>query len=512
MQEQFAQAINLLNIVWKRRWQSLLIATIVSILGWTVVFSLPDKYEALTRVYLNNETILTPLLRGLAVDSNVTEATASMMRRTLLSRPNLEKVIKETDLNLLVESDKDFDHLLDGITQKIKISAGGDHNEIYSITYEDSDPERAASVVKKLLDIFIDEVLVAGRRDTDITDRFLDEQIHEYENRLVKAEEELKEFKRKHIGVMPTQGRTYFERLQMAKDELGQSELDLDEAMNKKNELQRQISAVENSLQNSPSSISTALTAPIDSRIQALESKLDELLLNYTEDHPDVISTRRVIAELRDQRETELASLKSGGGKARLEEHPAYSDLVVELGKAQGNVAALQVRVKEYRKRVNELNELIDTIPKVEAELAKLNRDYEINKRNYEELVSRRESANISHSAEKNTDELQFKVIEPPRIPLLPVGPNRIKGSAAVFLVAISAGIFYAWLISQLKPTFNSVQSLREKYELPVLGGVSLVATVGKNNRMSSEIIYFGSSFLALFIGFASVVYWHLTH
>jgi len=512
MQEQFTQALNLLNIVWKRRWQSLLIAALISIFGWMVIFSLPNKYEALTRVYLNNETILTPLLRGLAVDSNVTEATASMMRRTLLSRPNLEKVIKETDLNLLVETDRQFDQLVSGLTEKITISAGGDRAEIYSIVYQDSNPERAASVVKKLLEIFIEEVLVAGRRDTDITDRFLVEQIHEYEMKLIEAEEELKEFKRKHIGVMPTQGRTYFERLQIAKDELGQSELDLDEAVNKKNELQRQINSIQNSLQNSPSSISTALTAPIDSRIQALEAKLDELLLNYTEDHPDVISTRRVIAELRDQREAELASLKKGSGKSALEENPVYSELVVEFGKSQGNVAALQVRVKEYRKRVNDLNELIDTIPKVEAELAKLNRDYEINKRNYEELVTRRESANISHNAEKNTDELQFKVIEPPRIPLIPVGPNRIKGSAAVFIVAISAGIFYAWLMSQLKPTFNSVRSLREKYELPVLGGVSLVPTAGKHKRMSSEIIYFGSSFLALFIGFAFVVYWHLMH
>ena len=40
----------------------------------------------------------------------------------------------------------------------------------------------------------------------------------------------------------------------------------------------------------------------IDSRIDALKRNLDTLLQRFTEQHPDVVGTRRVIAELEEQK------------------------------------------------------------------------------------------------------------------------------------------------------------------------------------------------------------------
>jgi polysaccharide chain length determinant protein (PEP-CTERM system associated) len=512
MQEQLVQIQYLIGVFWKRRWQVLLIMMVISLLGWTAIYFLPNKYEATTRVYLNRETILTPLLKGLAVDSNVTEATASLMRRTLLSRPNLEKVLKETDLGLLAETDTKRERLLSRLSEQIVIRASGDRGDIYSISYQDVNPQRAASVVKKLLDLFIDQVLVASRRDTDITEQFLDKQIKAYEQKLVNAENDLKEFKRKHISVMPTQGKTYFEQLQAVKDTLRQSKLEMEEAVNKKNELQRQINAIKKSLDSSTPDSSANLATPLSERIKGLEKKLDDLLLNYTEDHPDVIATRRVLEELKGQRKEELENMRRGTTSQTLGENPAYSELMVELGKSQGNIAALSVRVKEYQNRVKELSSLIDTIPEVEAELARLNRDYDINKKNYEELVSRRESASISQEAESNSDQLQFQIIEPPIVPLIPVSPNRIKLSSLLLFLAIGAGLGFAWLMAQIRPTFQNIRQLKEKFELPVIGSISYVYTDGEKNRINGEILRFGSASSILFITFIGIIYWYLIH
>lgn len=141
---------------------------------------------------------------------------------------------------------------------------------------------------------------------------------------------------------------------------------------------------------------------------------------------------------------------------------------------AEGELAAASARVQEYTRRLDELNKRVDTIPKVELKLAGLNRDYEINKRRYEALVERRETATVSEKADR-TEETQFDIVDPPRIPLLPTGPDRPLLTSAVLLVGIGVGIGLALLMALAKPTVYSRKMLKSLTDLPVLGSVSLV-------------------------------------
>ena len=87
------------------------------------------------------------------------------------------------------------------------------------------------------------------------------------------------------------------------------------------------------------------------------------------------------------------------------EENPVYQQLKISLGAAEAEASSLRVRKNEYQARVKKLENLVDTVPQVEAELAKLNRDYTVIKQNYETLLSRRESARLSKKAEQSSDE-----------------------------------------------------------------------------------------------------------
>lgn len=505
MQEQFDQVMTLARAVWRRRWLSLAMATVVCVLGWTAVFMLPDKYESTARIYLNTESMLKPLLRGLAVDSNVTQAAAHLMQRSLLSRPNLERVVHQTDLSLRYRTEAELAMLLTALAERIQIRVTGDRENILSVTYTDSDPRLAAAVVQRLVDIFIQEATTAAATDSQLTEKFLDRQIKEYEAKLVDAEERLKEFKREHVGLMPAEGRTYFERLETTQDELRAAELELRETRQRRDELVKQINALRQGSTHTPTG-DMSLTAALDARIQALEEKLDELLLQYTEQHPDVISTRRVLEELKRQRQEELVVLKQAEPLRLMEENPVYRDLKIALGREEAAVAALAVRVQEYRARVAELNRLIDTIPKVEAELAKLNRDYDVNKRNYEGLVERRESASISLEAERNTDEVQFKIIEPPTVPVIPVGPNRLKLNTAVLAAGVAAGFGIVWLLTQIRPTFDSVRAVRQTLSYPVIGVVSMVRTAAEKRRLRLEMGSFSVAAASLILAYAAIV------
>jgi polysaccharide chain length determinant protein (PEP-CTERM system associated) len=159
----------------------------------------------------------------------------------------------------------------------------------------------------------------------------------------------------------------------------------------------------------------------------------------------------------------------------------------------------MRTRVEEYSARVSRLRTQSGQVPEVEAQLAQLNRDYQVNKENYQKLLERRESARLSGDLSSATDMLTFRVIDPPTVPAQPAGPNRLRLFSLVFVGALVAGIAVAFLMSQLRPTFLSQASLREVTGLPVLGSVSMNWTTEQTVRRKRRLAALGVSVLVLF-------------
>lgn len=239
--------------------------------------------------------------------------------------------------------------------------------------------------------------------------------------------------------------------------------------------------------------VSAAIISPLDARISDTEKELDELLLNYTENHPDVINKRLILQQL-VQRKEESKVAKPDENKAidnDVLNLPMYQELNVILSSAEAEAVALRTRVKRFEEQKSEKLALIRTISEVEAEFANLNRDYALNKRMYNDLLSRRESSNLSAKAEQTGDKLQFKIIEPPRTPRLPYSPDRLLLSFMVILVGLGGGIGAALLYEQLKPTFYTRSQLIDHIELPVLGAISMYWTIEeKKQRRFGYIVY----------------------
>ena len=500
MNDSLEQLLKILKPVWLRKWVVLLVATLVCAAGWPYVYYKPDQYEAMARVFINSQSMLTPLLKGLAVDSNAKERLADITRRTLLSRPNLETVVRQTDLDLVIETPQEKEMLLTALNEQISVS-GGDQQDIYIIEYKNEDAKLAKDVVETLLAIFVENTLGVARRDTTVTERFLDEQIEVYEKRLVAAEERLKEFKRANMGLMPTEAGGYFSKLDAATERLAQARLELSEAEQRRNQIRMQI-------MDELAAVAEARPTSYDERLLLMEERLDELLLLYTEHHPDVIAVERAVEELTrlQQDERDLLSqeqVDEDTNTVNIVRGSIYGELKVALGRVEADVSALRVRVDEYEKRVIELRRLVDTIPRVEAELAKLDRDYHINKENYETLVNRRESAKISREADQSVDDIQFKIIDPPVESLVPVGPNRPAYLTLVLVAGLGLGGGVAWFLSLLRPTFINSRDVREYTDLPVLGSVSMVMTRGRVVRRNMEngtFVLFGLTLAVVYV------------
>jgi polysaccharide chain length determinant protein (PEP-CTERM system associated) len=221
------------------------------------------------------------------------------------------------------------------------------------------------------------------------------------------------------------------------------------------------------------SELQPEMGSAIDMRIQNLQERMEELLLRYTEKHPDVVEITRLIEELKIKREEDHVLMDDMDlGPV---DNPVYQQLKMQLTQAEANVASMNVRVAEYERRIGLLQERVDSVPKIEAELKQLDRDYGIHKQNYQALLSRRESANMAEQAEISGDQLKFRVIDPPRVPIHPSSPNRPLLMTAVLISSIAAGVVFAFFLYLLRPTFDSARAIVEVLGRPVLGGVSMI-------------------------------------
>jgi hypothetical protein len=186
--------------------------------------------------------------------------------------------------------------------------------------------------------------------------------------------------------------------------------------------------------------------------------------------------------------------------------YPQYRELTLAYTEARAGAAALETRVSEYKRRESKLEALIDTILEIEAEFSKLNRDYNVIRTNYEKLVQRYEALKIGDEAGQTTEAAQFNIIEPPRIPLVPVGPDRPKLSIMVLALALASGIGFTVLLAMLRPAIYTRDALRQISDLPVFGVVSRLWTPRERFKRRMEVATFAAGCLCLFAIFAGLM------
>ena len=521
MQEVLQQLSAILRGMWKFRWPGLVVSWLVAIIGVIVVVRIPDQFEAAARIYVDTDSILKPLMSGLTVQPNI-EQQINMLSRTLISRPNLEKLVRMADLDLKSGTKNDQEALIEKLAGGVSIRAAGGAN-LYSMAYRDNEPDKAKRVIQSLVSIFVESGLGASRKDTDSAKTFLSEQIKTYEAKLEEAEARVKEFRLRNIDRQSADGRDSASRLTEVYNQLEAAKLQLREAERSRDAAKRQLAEAKGQVapvnplpdllggRSDGSGGSKIATPEIDGRIEAQKRNLDGLLQRYTDKHPDVLSARRLIAELEDQRKKEVAELtrKAAATPQRVDatgspiDGMAVQELNRMLATAEVQMAAIQARVDEYSARYAQVKESLKSAPQVEAEASQLNRDYSIIKKNYEDLVARRQSAVMSGELDVASGVAEFRLIDPPRVNPKPVYPNRPGLLMTALGASLAAGLLVAFGASQVRPTFHDGDALRQKTGLPLLGVVSMLSTDADRKRQRISLYRFAGasgSLVGLFV------------
>lgn len=523
MQDLLYKVLSELRGAWRFRRYALITAWLVCLVGWLVVLALPDRYEAHARVNVDTRTALRPLLEGIAVNQDF-ESQLNLVRQILLGSANLQNVARQVGFDIAGASAGERDALLTNLSKRIEITLEPPAirdpripNTLYRISYTDQDGKRALQVVDVLLNSFVESTLGSGRSGTVSAQKFLRDQLVDYDKRLAEAEARLADFKKKNVGLVPGAEGDYFSRLQSEIRDINRIEAALAVAASRRSELGRQLRGETPFVPATEGSTAARATAnnnqggPQDTaaRIQETQARLDELLLRFTDKHPDVLAARETLDRLRERQKEELAALKRGdlGAAAATgaSSNPVYQSIQLQMNETDVQIASLRGELLEHQRNEAGLRRMVDTVPEVEAEFSRLTRDYDVTKAQYNELLQRLERANVSGGAEER-GVAKFNIVDPPSVGFNPVFPNRPLFLAAVFVIGIGMGGAVAYLLHMFKPVFVDGRSLSEITGVPVLGSVARTWVELQRAEIKRGLLRYSAACALLFVLFVVTV------
>lgn len=473
MQQELTEVYFYIKGTLKYKRLALLFALLVCIGGWAFIFTMPDKFESKAKVHIDSSTVLRPLMRGMVIEPNVSYL-IRIIQQLMFTRPNLEKIIQLSPLKPKGAAGAVItEEFLEDFKKDITIEGAGSR-DIFDIGYASPDPETARSVVQAVLTVFSEQTQGKALADASDAQRFIEQQIREYEIRLQEAEKAKEDFKRENIDLLGESGQ--FTQLGKLKEQLSIANLVLEQSLAKKKVLDEQVRSVQESDEDwGVTNLSEAMSKE-DARIAVLSDKKTEMLIKYTENHPEIIAIDRLIESLEEQKEANRREgvLEPGLIDPQKMTNPYVQSLKTASDNAQAEVAANKALIKSIAGRIDQIEKGLSERLSIETEMQNLNRDYQTISKKYTELLERREQAHITERVDDQTSRLKFKIADPPSKPTKPTFPNRPLFYSLVLLGGVIAGFGLAFFIYFMRPVFMSARQVRLVTGLPSLGSVSL--------------------------------------
>jgi polysaccharide chain length determinant protein (PEP-CTERM system associated) len=500
--------------IWRRRWYAVGVAWAICLMGWVTVSRMPDIYESNARVYMNADEALTPLLHGIAVESDV-DARLERMQRTLLSSTNMKKLIRMTDLDSRVKDDADREQMVARLQKAIILKP--QTRNLFTVTYQDTDPRLAQSVVSNVLSLFMESSAGDSRNDIDSAQRFLQTEIDRLETQLREAERKKSEFQTRYYDLLPN-GENGGSRLEQARASVQQITEDLNDAIAERDSLQKQLDALPayEAVSTQPTAAPSGndgLSVQANTRLAQLKTQLETARSTMTDQHPVVIALQHQIEAVSKEVNKPVEAKKTSNGHTTQNvANPVYREMSLQLSEKETKIASLRRRLVSAEEDRDKIEDEARKAPGVAAEFLNLDRDYEVVKKNYEELLARRESAQIAENADKKGDKIDIKTIDTPEVPTLPTAPNRPLLLSMVLVAGLGAGFGVAFVLSQIDSSYSTTTAL-QALGLPILGSISAINSFDRKPRhwfLSAKV--FAAACLMLVVVYGGLILAFIGH
>lgn len=488
------KALSYLSGIYVYRWYGLAVAWVFCLIGWSAIAVVPDQYKADAKVYIDTQSIMDPLLKGLTVSLDPQQEIAVMLK-TLITRPTVEQVIRLTEPNANGLTAPQLEQEVQRLQSNISITQLETKN-YYEISYEDKDGTTATGVAQALLSILENNKIGNTRLNMDDARSFINKQIADYENRLREADKRREDFKTANLDILGKANAG--NRIDVADGIHDQTLKEYNSAVARRDSVRAQLEntpktvAADSRIFLGPTITGPVLTgstgappaANVQQRLQQAETLLDELRSKYTENHPDVVSTKKLIAQL----QAEISGKpKDPEAPPVMIPNPAYVQLQAKLADEEADVAVqrqkLDAATRDLATARGDASHAIATLTKYNE----LDRDYGNVEATYKQLLQSRESAALSQAKEDQNEGISFRVLEPPQKPQFPAAPNRLILNSVVLLIGIGSGMAAAILLMLNASRLITTEDIAVLFTIPVLGVVTRVRELGAvRNRLAT--------------------------
>jgi polysaccharide chain length determinant protein (PEP-CTERM system associated) len=453
----------------------------------------PKTYESASTLYVNQQSIITPLLAGQASMTKV-QNHSRVVRETIQSPTIMREVATQVGLLKGDESDAKVERVINDLRADMEIKAIGP--SYISLKYNSASPEQAFHVVTSATDSFISHVNENKKRESRSAYEFIEKQVKSYKAQLVNAENALKEFKEQNTDGSESTVRS---RMQSYEDQIESIQLDIDERQVKIISLEKELKGEKRVL------VRQQKTDVYRNRMAQLARQKEALLLTVTESHPDVVDLDFQISALRES----IKSVTSGSEESAdhdKELNPVFGSLRQSLSAEKVELSSSQRRLAVTKERLKNEQEKLSRVVAYGAEFSELNRDYGVTKKIYEDMLARKEKARLSMVLDIEEQGVNYSIQEPALFPQTPKGVRFlyfVLGAPFVGLLVVGA-LMFAYVV--VDPRIRIVEKLEEAFDIPIIATVPHVYTPLSTRIFRKDIILIIVFTFMISLAYAAVI------
>ncbi|MDF4003489.1 hypothetical protein P3W33_08820 [Luteibacter sp. PPL552] len=480
----------------RRRMEMGVVFAVIALLALGVGLAWPKKYEASVTILAQESSIITPLMEG-AASATANKNRAGIARDVIFSRKVLDEVMDRGGWSAARPSPLERDKIIEGIKARTKIANTRDN--IITISYFDSDPRRAFEVTRAFGQLFISESLASKQQESRDAYEFINSQVEAYRTKLTDAEDKLKAYRDANPDARPGSEIDTNSRIGQLRTQIETNRMDYMQKQSQAAALAGQLSG-----ESEVNAVQT-VGGIYQTQLAQLQGQLDTLLLNYTEDYPDVVRLRHQMEDVR--RQMQVADARRAAGTPMPVDsasalNPVYQQMRLQLAAVRGDAAASAARVSASEAMLQAELERSKRIANSENVTAELTRDYNVNRDVYQDLLKRRENARVSMNLDAEQRGLTFLVQNPAVMPLVPSGLRFMHFGLAGLLLSVAVPFGLVFAVARFDPRVRSAHQVQQALGFAVLATVPFYPTPRDRRRDHAQ-----NMLLLLIVGFVGAVY-----
>lgn len=488
MTQNFEEIFRYLRATYRYRYLFVIVTLLVMTAVTAYSLIAPKKYQVDSTVFIE-KNVIDNLVKGIAITPEL-DNRIKVLKYALLSRDLLTKALEEIDSPILTKSQSEQQAYLSKLKERINLRVKG--RELFIVSLIDPDPLFAQKFINTLVNLYVAENISAKRDETYGANRFLQEQIAVFKDKLEKAEDKIIKFRNQQGIFFSVDEQTTLNAIKDFMLQIENLDLEIGTLQAKKERLDQQLQ----SLTPTVDSIVSGSTA--GSKLAELEGRLENLRLRYTDIYPEIVQLKSQISSFREQLAQADGGEKNSETSKMTSTNPLHQDIQEKLFEVEAEISSLLAKKHNLENLIAKRQKELASVPTAKKELGILIQERDSHRKIYQDLLARMGQSEVSKQMEISNKATTFRVVDPAILPKMPVSPNMLK----MLLLAIAGGFACGFGAVFLRENLdNRVRDLSFLVTLgyEVLAVVPNIADPAESRRVKrNNFLLFGFSSLYL--------------